>query len=53
MTIAKFRERCIDLNINRGYKLQDVTVYISPLQEVQIAAVWHNIDYVFKIEMPI
>lgn len=49
MSIAKFRERCNEMNEFRGYKVHDVTVYLNNLAEVQVAAVWHSAEKRIKI----
>jgi hypothetical protein len=53
MTVAKFRERCHEMNNYRGYKVHDVTVYLNQLAEVQVAAVWHCAVRSIKIHKPL
>lgn len=52
MSISVFRERCTDMINNRGYKLQDVSLYLNQYSQVQVAAIWILVDEVYKVQMP-
>lgn len=41
MNEAKFEERCNDMQLNRGYELFDVSVYLDRFSNLKIAAIWH------------
>ena len=41
MNEAKFVERSNDMQINRGYELVDVSVYLDKFSNLRFGAIWH------------
>lgn len=52
MSESKFKERCNDMDQNRGFKLIDVSCYLNQFSKLQIAAVWHSTEPKYKILKP-
>lgn len=44
MNEAKFVERSNDMQINRGYELVDVSVYLDKFSNLKFSAIWHQTE---------